>query len=485
MSATGSWSMGAGPSGQGQGQARERIVVVGAGMSGLVAARLLHDSGFDVTVLEARQRPGGRTWTDDSLGAPLDLGGSWVHGVEGNPLTLWCDKLGIALVESQGDRLLIDDRATAKTRDGQRRRAIMGRMAFKAAIEWASWKSRALARVRGPRSISVKEAVEPLLHASWLPEIDRLVVATFVEMSEGVQGATWDAISAEEWFPTEGLERNGQPKGGFGLLVRDAMNGLAVRLGAPVQRIAWSDAGVTAILSDGEKIDADRALVTVPLGLLRAGLPVLDPLPPADQQRALGRLGYGAGVLGKIYLRFPKRFWPDHPTWFGRLPDSPDRRGTFNTWVNHEHETGKPILLSFSNGETAARLDRTASDAEVKDTALASLRKMFGDSVVEPEAMLYPRWLSDPWSRGGYSYPGVGSAPEDREVYARPLARRVFFAGEATEPVEYGTVHAALWSGEQAAEAIFRIATGRNAASRQARPWSGARTGAGRHNEGM
>ena len=103
MTATGSWSMGAGKA--------ERVIVVGAGMAGLVAARLLHDSGFAVTVLEARDRLGGRTWTDDSLGAPLDLGGSWVHGVDGNPLALWCDKLGVALVESQGDRLLIDERA--------------------------------------------------------------------------------------------------------------------------------------------------------------------------------------------------------------------------------------------------------------------------------------------------------------------------------------------------------------------------------------
>jgi len=200
-----------------------------------------------------------------------------------------------------------------------------------------------------------------------------------------------------------------------------------------------------------------------------------------DQQVAIGRLGYGAGVLGKIYLRFPERFWPDHPKWFGRLPDSPDKRGAFNTWVSHVGETDLPILLSFSNGATAARLDRAASDEEVKEVALSSLRKMFGDDVPQPDAMLYPRWLSDPWSRGGYSYPAVGSPPEDREVHARPLAGRVFFAGEATEPVEYGTVHAALWSGEQAAEAIFAAATG-DRATREQRPWAGARLGAGRHN---
>ena len=115
---------------------------------------------------------------------------------------------------------------------------------------------------------------------------------------------------------------------------------------------------------------------------------------------------------------------------------------------------------------------------------MASLRKMFGAAVPEPEAMLYPRWLSDPWSRGGYSYPGVGSPPEDREAHARPLGRRVYFAGEATEPVEYGTVHAALWSGEQGAEAIFTAAMGGDVrrAARDTRV--AARTGAGRHNEG-
>src|SRR3981081_2747480 len=234
---TGSWSMGTAKG--------EHVVVVGAGMAGLVAARLLNDSGFAVTVLEARDRLGGRTWTDCSLGAPLDLGGSWVHGVEGNPLTLWCGKLGVALVESQGDRLLIDERATAPTREGQRRRAILGRAAFKTAIEWASWKSKAMTRSWGPRSISVKQAIDPLLRAGWLPEVDKLVVATFVEMSEGVQGAPYDAVAAEEWFPPEGLGRNGQPKGGFHQLIEDAASGLSIRLGAARHALASGRQGVS------------------------------------------------------------------------------------------------------------------------------------------------------------------------------------------------------------------------------------------------
>ena len=474
MTGTDSWSMGNGKA--------ERVIVLGGGMAGLVAARLLHDSGFSVTVLEARDRIGGRTWTDDRVGAPVDLGGSWVHGVVGNPLALWCDKLGVRLISSEADRLIIDERASARTRTTQRRKAFMGVAAFNTAIAFASWKSKFLTNVRGPRSISVKEAVEPLLRASWLPEVDRLVVATFIEGSEGVNGSVWDQLSAEEWFPTEGLDGNAQPKGGFKTLIDDVARGLDIRLGAPATALAWNAEGVVATLASGERLSADRAVVTLPVGLLRDGRFRLDPLPPPSQQAAIGRLGYGAGVLAKIYLRFPHQFWPDKSKWFGRLPDAPDRRGTFNTFVSHVEETGLPILLSFANGHSAVRYDRELDDEAVKQVALASLRKMFGhNKVPEPEAFVFPRWLSDPWTMGGYSYPAIGSPPEDHYDHARPLGNRVFFAGEATEPVEYGTVHAALWSAEQTAEALFRAATGVEAA-RDRRPWAGARRGAGRHN---
>jgi polyamine oxidase len=83
---------------------KERIVVVGAGMAGLAAARRLADAGMDITVLEARDRIGGRMWTDTSLGVPIDLGAAWIHGTENNPLTQLADQIGARRVETDFDR---------------------------------------------------------------------------------------------------------------------------------------------------------------------------------------------------------------------------------------------------------------------------------------------------------------------------------------------------------------------------------------------
>ncbi|MCB0009704.1 MAG: FAD-dependent oxidoreductase, partial [Anaerolineales bacterium] len=72
------------------------VLVIGAGMAGLMAARTLHEAGVPVTILEGRDRIGGRTYTDQSLGAPIDLGAAWIHGPDGNPLTPLARQLGIA-----------------------------------------------------------------------------------------------------------------------------------------------------------------------------------------------------------------------------------------------------------------------------------------------------------------------------------------------------------------------------------------------------
>ena len=88
---------------------RGQVVVIGAGMAGLAAARQLADAGVDVTVLEARERIGGRMWTDTSLGMPIDLGAAWIHGTKGNPLVALANQAGAATVETDWDDIVVFD----------------------------------------------------------------------------------------------------------------------------------------------------------------------------------------------------------------------------------------------------------------------------------------------------------------------------------------------------------------------------------------
>ena len=223
-------------------------------------------------------------------------------------------------------------------------------------------------------------------------------------------------------------------------------------------------------------------MITVPVGLLRAGLPALDPA-AAGATSASPSAGWATAraCWARSTCAFRDASGPTIRNGSDGCPTRPEKRGTFNTWVSHEQETGRPILLSFSNGATAARLDRSAGDAEVKDVAMTSLRKMFGDDIPEPEAMLYPRWLSDPWSRGGYSYPGVGSAAGGSTPITPGRWRGGFLRrrGDGAGRIRHGACGPLVGRADRRGD----LPGGhRHRPDEDARPWYGARAGAGRHN---
>lgn len=447
-----------------------RVLVIGAGMAGLVAARLLHDSGFPTTVLEARERLGGRLWTDFSMGGPIDLGGSWIHGADHNPLTDWCKTLGIQLaITSDEERYWVED-GVAQERNAVWRRAWRGRLVGNLALSAAAFYQRTVRRFGGKVQLSLADAITPVLASRWLPELDRRVLTSIVSTSEGVQGAPAEFIDIEDWFPGEAHGVNALPVGGYKQLIDDAADGLDIRLNQAVGCVAYNDGGVT-VITQRDTYQADLALVSVPLGILQQGKLRFDPPLPAKKQAAIERIGYGGqGVLGKIVMRFPHRFWPADKQWLISLPPSPSQRGVFTSWVSLEEMVGAPVLLAFTNGHAATRFDRQASDEEVCAAALGVLERMFPGKVAPPQSFYFTRWLSDPWALGSYSYPAVGSPLSDRDLYVEPVAERIYFAGEGTQKQDFGTVHAALRSGEVAAEAIYQRWCGVQPA-KIGRPW--------------
>lgn len=430
------------------------VIVIGAGMAGLVAARLLHDSGCQVTVLEARNRLGGRIWTDQRWGVPCDLGASWIHGADDNALSNWCKTLGIELAVTSDETRFVVANGRFQEEAHVQRRAWRSQLYANRAIKRHSARlQRELANGRTP-TVSLADALEPLLTSRRLRPLDRRVLAWRVSMAEGVQGAPADQLDLREWFPKETAMVNAMPRGGYTQLINDAAQGLTIHFNQPVQSIRHDAFGATVTTSDAT-YQSDAVVITVPLGILRTGRLQFDPPLPAAKTQAIARIGYGGdGVLNKLVLRFPRVFWPETRNRFLSLLAEPDRRGIFTSWISLTPLVQEPLLMTFTDGHTGANFDRTATDEEVLKQALFTLQRMFGSAVPEPTDYIFTRWLSDTWALGSYSYPAVGNNSQDRLTYTAAVADRLYFAGEAAHLTHYGTVHAALEAGEKAAHQI-------------------------------
>jgi monoamine oxidase len=229
--------------------------------------------------------------------------------------------------------------------------------------------------------------------------------------------------------------------------------------------------GVTVTTARSSSL-ADAVVVALPLSILKARTIRFDPPLPAPKIAAIDRIGYGGdAVMNKLVLRFEEQFWPDSNERMIVLPAEPSQRGLYTNWINVAPVVHAPVIMGFCTGPHAAEIDRNVGDDEIVQMGLANLARLTGRTPPPPSGYLITRWLSDPWALGSYSYSSIHSSDADRRDYQRPIADRIYFAGEGTQSLDYGTVNAALRSGEQAAVSIFRRYTGLEPTT-QRLPWA-------------
>ena len=234
--------------------------------------------------------------------------------------------------------------------------------------------------------------------------------------------------------------------GGYDQILPQVAAGLDIRLSHVVTRVNYGAETCTVTTNHGV-FTAAQVLVTLPIGVLKAGSVEFVPALPDHKQQAVSRLG--SGLLDKLYLKFEAPFWPATHV-INRDDAKPTRWPEF---LNVHALIGQPILLGF-NAASYARVMQAKSDAEVVADALAALREVFGNAIAEPKGFLRTRWAADPYALGSYSYLAVGSSLRDRLALAAPIGQRLYFAGEATHREHAATVHGALLSGRAAARAM-------------------------------
>ncbi len=412
------------------------VIVIGGGAAGLAAARDLSSAGLAVLLLEARPRLGGRVHTlhEPAVAMPIELGAELVHGHAGEVFRLLPGTA--VLVDRLPDAHWWSERGKLRRHDNfwQHIESILGRAA----------------RTRRDRPLS------ELLRVARIAPRDRKLVARFVE---GYHAADLEKVGSHSLG--EGNDDHAQFRvvTGYDSLLNAIRAGFApgsveLRTSTIVTRIAWRRGDVEVIartrVGSETSLRARAAVVTLPLGVLRSDAIAWDRR-PRGLSAALEKLEMGN--VCKIVFLFRERFWNDELNFVHA--SGPD----FPTWWTHAPAT-VPLLTAWTGGPPAAHL-LDLDEPRRADRALGSLSKMFAVPRARVDDLLDAWWThdwrNDPFSRGAYSYTLVGGMGARKKLSA-PVEQTIFFAGEACEEKQSGTVAGAIASGRRAARQVTTAA---------------------------
>lgn len=423
-------------------------IIVGAGVAGVTAARLLAGAGQRVVVLEARNRIGGRVWTHRDGDHVTDLGASWIHGIRDSPVAAAAEAFGMRMVEFTVGGYQVDSRPIAYYGPDGRRLSEADAARFADDVHLVDRAIRAGVTAAGAEASYWDVATAAIDAQAWDVERSRRVLEYLEHRTEeqygawiedlGAHGLDDDTVDGDEVVFPDGYDR---------LPVNIAV-GLDVRLEHVVSRVDWSPDGVV-VGTDHGVFSAERVVVTVPVGVLQSAEFMIDPPLPEPITTALEKLPMNA--FEKVFLRFDERFWDEGV--YAIRQQGPDARW-WHSWYDLTALHGEPTLLTFAAGP-AAIATRGWSDVQLVESILEQLRRLFGDDVPAPVGVERTAWQDDPFSHGSYAYMAVGSRTADHDDLAEPIGGVLHLAGEATWTDDPATVPGAMLSGHRAAERVL------------------------------
>ncbi|KAK4490443.1 hypothetical protein RD792_001120 [Penstemon davidsonii] len=394
---------------------------------------------------------------------------SWLHGVcNENPLSTIIRRLGLTLYRTSGDDSILYDHDLESYalydingRQVSQSTVIEAGDVFKKILEETD-------KVRNQQNndISVKEAISIVLDRN--PDLRQRglaheVLQWYICRMEAWFAADADMISLKAWdqasfciflekdfFKDVTLHTEKVLSGGHGLMVQGydpvikaLSRDIDIRLNHRVKRVINGFNKVVITVEDGTNFVADAAIITVPLGILKANLIEFEPKLPEWKQSAISDLG--VGNENKIALKFDHVFWPN-VEFLGIVAPTSYSCGYF---LNLHKATGHPVLVYMAAGALAYDLEKL-SDEAAANFVMLQLKRMFPDAT-EPVQYLVSHWGTDPNILGCYSYDAVGNS-EDIYDRLRASVGNLFFGGEAVSVDHQGSVHGAYSAGIMAAE---------------------------------
>lgn len=432
------------------------VIIIGAGTAGLAAARELRADGQQVLILEASDRIGGRVFSVNPWGATVELGASWIHGVNDNPIgdlakalnltlvstrynhkSLNCQFYDLDLRESSGDK--IDDRTMFE---------------LKKLVSRFMWYVNILGKDPANQHLSMLDALHTFVEKNPVPEE---LKRPFVHMARTMiifeDAAELDQISVIETGTYSDHGASGDDViliNGYKQIIAHLAQNLHILLNEKVTTVNYQSDGVTVGTSAGKQFSADYVISTVPLGVLQKGVIAFNPPLPKEKIEAINELEMG--VMNKIYLFFPCSFWETSDEWLSYIPEDPHEGILY--FLNLKTQMHQPILLAFIVGSFAKEFE-DKTDQESVDYVMNVLGKMYGDKTVQPTSSIITRWGKNPFSYGSFSLMSLRTNPNAYELMSKPVGNRLFFAGEAATTTEQGTVYAAYMSGIETAKQVM------------------------------